>query len=93
MFHPNWRQLAFDSLDDEFDVIVVGGGITGCGILLDAAQRGMRALLVERGDIASGTSSRSSKSLKNRPRLRFLYRPVRSASVKRPNGPRKYKTW
>jgi len=44
-----------------FDVVIVGGGITGCGIFLDASQRGLRALLVERDDIASGTSSRSSK--------------------------------
>jgi len=53
--------MAVDTLDDDFDVLVVGGGITGCGIALDAAQRGMHVLLVERGDIASGTSSRSSK--------------------------------
>jgi glycerol-3-phosphate dehydrogenase len=48
-------------LDDTFDVIIIGGGINGAGILFDAAQRGLRALLVERDDIASGTSSRSSK--------------------------------
>ena len=45
----------------EFDVLVVGGGITGCGIALDAASRGLRTALVERDDFASGTSSRSSK--------------------------------
>jgi glycerol-3-phosphate dehydrogenase len=61
MFHPLWRQHALDQLDDGFDVIVIGGGITGAGVLLDAAQRGLRTLLVERGDLASGTSSRSSK--------------------------------
>ena len=43
------------------DVLVVGGGITGAGVLRDAASRGLRALLVERGDFACGTSSRSSK--------------------------------
>jgi glycerol-3-phosphate dehydrogenase len=42
-------------------VLVVGGGVTGAGILLEASRRGLRALLVERGDFASGTSSRSSK--------------------------------
>ncbi len=47
--------------DDEFDVLVVGGGITGAGVALDAASRGLRAALVERDDFASGTSSRSSK--------------------------------
>jgi len=61
MFHPYWRELALRELDQPFDIVVVGGGITGCGILLDAAQRGLRTLLVERGDLASGTSSRSSK--------------------------------
>jgi hypothetical protein len=45
----------------ELDLLVVGGGITGAGVLRDAATRSLRALLVERGDFASGTSSRSSK--------------------------------
>jgi glycerol-3-phosphate dehydrogenase len=45
----------------EFDVIVVGGGITGAGVALDAATRGYSVALVERADYASGTSSRSSK--------------------------------
>ena len=44
-----------------FDVLVVGGGITGCGVALDAASRGLRVALVEREDFASGTSSKSSK--------------------------------
>lgn len=44
-----------------YDVLIIGGGITGAGIALDAAQRGMRVLLVEKGDFASGTSSRSTK--------------------------------
>src|SRR4051812_7747601 len=51
------RQLG----DREFDVLVVGGGITGCGIALDAASRGLKTALVERDDFASGTSSKSSK--------------------------------
>ena len=63
MFHPNWRQLAISRLDQTFDLVVIGGGITGCGILLDASQRGLRVLLVERADLASGTSSRSSKMI------------------------------
>ncbi len=47
--------------DDEFDVVVVGGGITGAGVALDAAARGYSVALLERADYASGTSSRSSK--------------------------------
>jgi glycerol-3-phosphate dehydrogenase len=46
---------------DEFDVVVVGGGITGAGVALDAATRGYSVALIERSDFASGTSSRSSK--------------------------------
>ena len=46
---------------DEFDVVVVGGGITGAGVALDAASRGYSVALLERADYASGTSSRSSK--------------------------------
>ncbi len=51
------RRLA----DTHFDVVVVGGGITGVGCALDAASRGLRTALVERDDFASGTSSKSSK--------------------------------
>jgi glycerol-3-phosphate dehydrogenase len=47
--------------EDEFDVVVVGGGITGAGVALDAATRGFSVALLERADFASGTSSRSSK--------------------------------
>ena len=61
MFHPGWRRQALAALGETFDLVVIGGGITGCGILFDAAQRGLRVLLVERDDLAAGTSSRSSK--------------------------------
>jgi glycerol-3-phosphate dehydrogenase len=46
---------------ERFDVVVIGGGITGAGVALDAASRGLRVGLVERRDFASGTSSRSSR--------------------------------
>jgi glycerol-3-phosphate dehydrogenase len=46
---------------DEFDVVVIGGGITGAGVALDAATRGYSVALVERRDFSAGTSSRSSK--------------------------------
>lgn len=47
--------------DNPLDVLVVGGGVVGCGSALDAAQRGLTVGLVERHDLASGTSSRSSR--------------------------------
>ena len=47
--------------NDTFDVLVVGGGITGAGVALDAASRGFSVAIVEKGDWASGTSSKSSK--------------------------------
>lgn len=46
---------------EPFDVLVIGGGITGVGVALDAAARGLRTALVERDDFSSGTSSKSSK--------------------------------
>ena len=56
------RNVSLASLaDGEFDVLVIGGGITGAGVALDAASRGLRTALVEAGDFASGTSSKSSK--------------------------------
>ena len=56
------RAAALERLGrDRFDVLVVGGGATGCGVALDAAARGLSVALVEKDDLASGTSSRSSK--------------------------------
>ena len=56
------RGVALERLrTEEFDVLVIGGGITGAGVALDAAARGLRTALVERSDFASGTSSKSSK--------------------------------
>ncbi len=56
------RSQALKALsEEEFDVLVVGGGITGAGVALDAATRGYSVALLERADYAAGTSSRSSK--------------------------------
>jgi glycerol-3-phosphate dehydrogenase len=56
------RDQALTALQEHpFDVVVVGGGITGAGVALDAASRGYSVALVERGDFGQGTSSRSSK--------------------------------
>ena len=49
------------SLGEPVDVLVVGGGVTGCGIARDAVRRGLKVALVEQNDLAFGTSSRSSK--------------------------------
>jgi glycerol-3-phosphate dehydrogenase len=60
--HPFRRDDALRRLADEsFDVLVIGGGVTGTGVALDAASRGLKTALVEKGDFASGTSSKSSK--------------------------------
>lgn len=57
-----WRVEAWRRAQaQEWDVIIIGGGITGAGILSLATRRGLRTLLLEQGDFASGTSSRSSK--------------------------------
>jgi glycerol-3-phosphate dehydrogenase len=70
---------------DRFDVLVVGAGVTGCGVALDAAARGLRVALVDRGDIAGGTSSMSSKLVHGG--LRYLaskeYRLVAEALAER----------
>jgi len=56
------RAAHLEQLEGEtFDLLVIGGGVTGCGIALDAAARGMKTALVEKEDFASGTSSKSTK--------------------------------
>jgi glycerol-3-phosphate dehydrogenase len=59
---PEQRKQAWQRLSsDQFDVVVIGGGVVGAGAALDAATRGLKVALVEARDFASGTSSRSSK--------------------------------
>ena len=69
----------------EFDLAIIGGGINGTGIARDAAGRGLRALLVEQNDLASGTSSASTKLIHGG--LRYLehgwFRLVREALIER----------
>ena len=55
------RAEIWQSISKPWDLLVIGGGITGAGILREAARLGLRALLVEQRDFAWGTSSRSSK--------------------------------
>jgi glycerol-3-phosphate dehydrogenase len=83
MWNRGWRQEAWDQLDQPWDVIVVGGGITGAGILREATRAGLRTLLIEAKDFASGTSSRSSKLVHgglrylNNGQIRLTYESVR----------------
>ena len=72
MFLPGWRERAWRRLAEPLDLLVIGGGITGAGIFHEAALRGLRVALVERGDFAGGTSSRSSKLIHGG--LRYLRR-------------------
>jgi glycerol-3-phosphate dehydrogenase len=61
MWQYGWRDRLWSELEQPWDVLIIGGGITGAGILREASRAGLRALLVEAHDFASGTSSRSSK--------------------------------
>jgi glycerol-3-phosphate dehydrogenase len=60
-WHKGWRAALPDLFRRDWDLLVIGGGITGAGVLLEASRRGLKALLVEQRDFAWGTSSRSSK--------------------------------
>lgn len=61
MWTGDWRDEIWREVERPWDILIVGGGITGAGILREAARLGLRALLVEQKDFAWGTSSRSSK--------------------------------
>ncbi|CAJ0965243.1 unnamed protein product [Ranitomeya imitator] len=63
----------------EFDVLVVGGGATGCGCALDAVTRGLKTALVERDDFSSGTSSRSTKLIHGG--VRYLQKAIMKLDV------------
>ena len=90
---PFQRDLMLTRLkQEEFDVLIVGAGITGAGAALDAASRGLRTALIERDDFASGTSSKSSKLvhgglryLKDDPRL--VYEALHERQRLRKNAP------
>jgi glycerol-3-phosphate dehydrogenase len=61
MWDNQWRKKIWQSISGPWDIIIIGGGITGAGILREATRLGLRGLLVEQRDFAWGTSSRSSK--------------------------------
>src|SRR4051794_11714104 len=72
--NPQTRARALQRMrDEEFDVAIVGGGVVGTGAALDAVSRGLSVALVEARDLASGTSSRSSKLIHGGPR--YLEQP------------------
>lgn len=78
---------------ENFDVVVIGGGITGVGVALDAVTRGLRTALVERDDFASGTSSKSSKLIHGGLRylqqgeIRLVYEALHERQRLRRNAP------
>jgi glycerol-3-phosphate dehydrogenase len=84
--------------DTTFDVVVIGGGITGAGTALDAAARGLRTALVERDDFASGTSSKSSKMVHGGLRylqqgeIRLVYEALAERQRLRRNAPHLVRT-
>ena len=91
---PFERRAMLDRLATEpFDVLIVGGGITGAGVALDAASRGLRTALVEAADFASGTSSKSSKLVHGGLRylqqgdVRLVYEALRERQRLRRNAP------
>ena len=61
MWTGNWRETIWSQLGQPWDIIVIGGGMTGAGILREASRLGLHTLLVEQCDFAWGASSRSSK--------------------------------
>jgi glycerol-3-phosphate dehydrogenase len=88
------RASALARMEDEtLDVLVIGGGVTGCGCALDAASRGLKVGLVERDDFASGTSSKSSKMIHGGLRylqqgdFRLVYEALRERQRLRVNAP------
>ena len=89
------RAAALDRLasGERFDILIIGGGITGVGCALDAASRGLRVALVERDDFASGTSSKSSKLVHGGLRylqqkeFRLVYEALAERQILRKNAP------
>jgi glycerol-3-phosphate dehydrogenase len=91
---PFCRSEALRQLEStDFDVVVIGGGITGVGCALDAASRGLRTALIERDDFASGTSSKSSKLVHGGIRylqqgdVRLVYEALAERQILRRNAP------
>src|SRR5688500_19732450 len=71
LIHAHLRDRAWEQLSAPWDVLVIGGGITGAGIFREAARSGLRTLLVEQRDFAWGASGRSSNLVHGG--LRYLF--------------------
>src|SRR5512139_1378230 len=83
MWQTGWREQIWSRMSEPWDLLIIGCGITGAGILREASRAGLRTLLVEAHDFSSGTSSRSSKLvhggfryLKNG-QIKLIYESVR----------------
>jgi glycerol-3-phosphate dehydrogenase len=70
------RQEQFEKLNDSYDICVIGGGATGAGVALDATLRGYKVIVMEKGDFASQTSSKSTKLVHGG--VRYLEQAVRN---------------
>ena len=87
------REASLQSLDQPWEVCVIGGGATGLGTALDAVTRGFRTVLVERDDFAKGTSSRSTKLIHGgvrylkQGRLSLVLESLRERGILRQNAP------
>lgn len=61
MWQSGWRETIWNDIDQDWDILIIGGGITGAGVFRRAVAAGLKVLLVDAGDFSCGTSSRSSK--------------------------------
>lgn len=82
---PSREKMVQNLKENEYDIIVIGGGITGAGVARDATLRGLKVALIEKQDFASGTSSMTSKMLHGGLRYlkNFEFRLVRHAALER----------
>lgn len=71
MWKNGWQSQVWSELDQQWDMVIIGGGITGAGVFHEAASLGLKTLLVEANDFSFGTSSRSSKLVHGG--FRYLY--------------------
>lgn len=71
LWNRNWRKTVFSNINQDWDILIIGGGITGAGIFRTAVSAGLKTLLVDANDFAFGTSSRSSKLIHGG--FRYLY--------------------